>query len=139
MRTERVEAADVAQIYKLWNEYSAAISSKDLERWMALWSENGIQMPPDAPQCSGKAQIQEFLQAQFDQSLTKLSINPEVVRILDDRAYTHGSFISMVTSKEGADKITIQRSGKFLTVLEKQADGSWKILIDCFNYTSPVE
>jgi hypothetical protein len=28
-------------------------------------------------------------------------------------------------------------SGKFLDILEKQADGSWKIAIDCFNLDAP--
>jgi ketosteroid isomerase-like protein len=25
-------------------------------------------------------------------------------------------------------------TGKFLTIFEKQGDGSWKIAIDCFNF-----
>jgi uncharacterized protein (TIGR02246 family) len=130
MGTERVEAADVTQIYKLWNEYSAAITSGDLEQWISLWCDNGLQMPPGAPQCSGKEQIQKLVQAQLIQSHTKLSIHPDVVCVLGDQAYSHGTFSFLLITGEGGAAKHI--SGKFLSVLKKQDDGSWKILMLVF-------
>lgn len=135
MKTERLEAADIAQLYKLWNEYSAAINSEDAERWIELWCENGIKMLADAPPRIGKAQIRNFIQSQFDLLQINLSLNLEVIRVIGDQAYTHGTFQSVETLKEGMGETPIQRSGKFMTVLEKQADGCWKILVDCFNYS----
>ena len=52
----------------------------------------------------------------------EFTINPEEVRILGDRAYSHGLYGFSMTPKAGGD--TIELSGKFLTILEKQADGS---------------
>jgi ketosteroid isomerase-like protein len=40
-----------------------------------------------------------------------------------------------MTPKEGGE--TTSYSGKFLDILVKQADGSWKIAIDCHNYNEP--
>lgn len=134
MKTERLKASDMAKIYKLWNEYAAAINDEDTERWSALWCNNAVRMPPDAPQSLGKEQIQKLSQFQIDHFHTKLSINPEVVCILGDKAYTYGTFTSVATPKQAAHEGEFQRNGKFLTILEKQADGSWKILIDCYNY-----
>jgi ketosteroid isomerase-like protein len=58
-------------------------------------------------------------------------IQPEEVRILGDRAYSHGTYELEMAPKAGGEP---QRySGKFLDVLEKQIDGSWKIAIDCHN------
>jgi ketosteroid isomerase-like protein len=37
-----------------------------------------------------------------------------------------------VTSKDGGDTLVL--NGNFLSILEKQDDGSWKIAIDCFNF-----
>jgi uncharacterized protein (TIGR02246 family) len=139
MKTERLQAADVAKIYKLWNEYAAAINAENLEHWIALWCDNGIQMPPDVPQRSGKDEIQKLAQVQFDKFDRKLFVNPEVVHIFGELAYTYGTFISQVMPKKSKDKTTIRRSGKFLTILEKQGNGSWKILVDCFNYHRPEE
>jgi ketosteroid isomerase-like protein len=133
MKKERLEAADVARIYRLWNEYAEAINTENMEQWRELWSNGSFQLTSDVPQIPGKEQFQKFLHAQSDQYDSIFSINPEVVCILGDQAYTYGSFKTILTLKEGGDKTEIQRIGMFLTILEKQADGSWKILIDCFN------
>ena len=134
---ERVRVADIAQVYNLWNAYADAVNAGDMKRWIALWSNDGIQMPPDAPARYRKEQIQVEEQPKFDLFNSKMDLDPEEVCILGDHAYSHGSFFSIVTPKEGGTPIEIQ--GKFLTILEKQVDGSWKILIDCYNYNKPPE
>jgi hypothetical protein len=40
-----------------------------------------------------------------------------------------------MTPKEGGETST--SSGRALTIFKRQADGSWKIYIDCFNYDGP--
>jgi ketosteroid isomerase-like protein len=64
-------------------------------------------------------------------------IHTEEIRILGDRAYSHGILEYEITPKEGGE--TRSHSVKFLDVLEKQVDGSWKIAIDCHNYDTPSE
>ena len=135
---ERVTVADVAQVYELWNEYAAAANQGDIERWISLWIDDGIQMLPGAPSRIGKVQIRRGMQRLFDSSDTrKMVIQPEEVRILGDWAYSHGTFEFEIAPKQGGES----RSGygKFLDILEKQVDGSWKIAIDCHNYSAPLE
>ena len=91
-------------------------------------------MPPDTPPRYGKKQIQAGAQPEFDLVNSKMDIDLEEVRILGNQAYSHGSYSSKVTPKEGGTTTEIR--GTFLTILEKQADGFWKILIDCFNVTT---
>jgi uncharacterized protein (TIGR02246 family) len=135
---ERVQVADVAQVYELWNEYAVAANEGDLERWIALWTDDGIQMPPGAPCRVGKAQIRRGMQPLFDLFHTRrMVIEPEEVRILGDRAYSHGTYEFEMAPKEGGHARSC--SGKFLDVLEKQDDGSWKIAVDCHNYDRPSE
>lgn len=133
---ERTQVSDVAQIYVLWNEYADAWSAGDMERWIALWVEDGIQMLPDVPRNTGKEEIRRAMQPLLDQYDYEMSINPDEVRVLGDRAYSHGLYSFTMTPREGGEEI--EASGKFLTVLEKQVDGSWKIAIDCFNYNAPL-
>ena len=136
--TERMKNIDVSLVYKLWNEYAAAAHDGDLERWMSLWIDDGIQMAPDAPPRVGKEQIREAMQPSFELFImSKMVINTEEVRILGDRAYSHGTYVFDMTPKEGGE--TTSYSGKFLDILVKQADGSWKIAIDCHNYNTPSE
>jgi uncharacterized protein (TIGR02246 family) len=129
---ERVQLVDVAQVYDLWNEYAAAANDGDLERWLALWADDAIQMPPGAPCRAGKAEIRRGMQALFDLGVIGMVVQPEEVRILGNLAYTHGACEFEVALKGGGG---IRRySAKFLDILEKQVDGSWKIVIDCHNY-----
>jgi len=133
---ERVQVADVAQVYELWNEYAAAANDGDMERWIALWIDDGIQMPPGAPRRVGREQIRREMQLLFDHFDTrKMIIQPEEVRILGDRAYSHGTYEFEMAPKEGGE--TKSHSGKFLDILEKQVDGSWKIAVDCRNFDPP--
>lgn len=133
---ERKIASNVAQIYEVWNEYAAAAHSGDLERWMALWIEDGIQMAPDAPRRVGKEQIREAMQPSFNlYIMSHMIVNTEEVRILGDWAYSHGTYTFDMALKEGGE--TMSLSGKFLDILARQADGSWKIAIDCHNYNAP--
>lgn len=133
---ERVKNTDVAQIYELWNQYAATLTAGVIERWISLWIDDGIQMPPDAPRAVGKEQIRATNQPGFDNTDWEMTINPDEVRVLGDRAYSHGTYEFAFTPKEGGD--TTRCKGKFLTILEKQIDGSWKIAIDCFNFDAPL-
>jgi uncharacterized protein (TIGR02246 family) len=135
---ERVQVVDVAQVYELWNEYADALNAGDLERWISLWIEDGIQMLPGTPRRIGKAQIRRGMQRLFVLFDTrKMVIQPEEVRILGDRAYSHGTYEFEIAPKQGGEPRSC--SGKFLDILEKQVDGSWKIAIDCHNYSMPSE
>jgi len=94
-------------------------------------------MPPDVPRRVGKEQIGAAMQPGVDLfDLKNTIINTEEVRILGDRAYSHGTYTYDMTPKAGGETMCI--SGKFLDILEKQADGSWKIAIDCHNYNEPA-
>jgi uncharacterized protein (TIGR02246 family) len=133
----RIKNIDVGLVYELWNEYAAAAHAGDLECWMSLWIEDGIQMPPDEPRRVGKDAIREGMKPGFDMfDVSNMIIHTEEVRILGNRAYSHGTYTFDMTPKEGGE--TKSFSGKFLDILEKQADGSWKIAIDCHNYNAPT-
>jgi uncharacterized protein (TIGR02246 family) len=134
---ERDIVSDVAKVYEVWNEYAAAAHAGDLERWMLLWTEDGIQMPPDVPRRVGKEQIRKEMKTKFDLFIfSNMIIHTEEVRILGSRAYSHGTYTYNKKSKEGGE--TKIYAGKFLEILEKQVDGSWKIAIDCHNYNEPA-
>jgi uncharacterized protein (TIGR02246 family) len=132
---ERIMVSDVAQVYALWNEYAAALTAGDMERWIALWIDGGIQMAPGAPRRVGVEQIRASMQPQLNLYQWTMTINPEEVRVLGERAYSHGTYEFALTPKEEGE--AVEGTGKFLTILEKQVDGSWKIAIDCFNYSPP--
>ena len=129
---------DVFLVYELWIEYAAAAHDGDLERWISLWIDDGIQMAPDALPRVGKEQIRSAMQPSFDLFfMSNMVIKTEEVQIFGNRAYSHGTYEFVMTPKEGGESMSY--SGKFLDILKKQVDGSWKIAIDCYNYNKPSE
>lgn len=135
--SEAEQAEDVAKVKEVYGEYSAALNSGDFDRWIALWIEDGIQMPPDETRHIGMEELITANQPGFELfDFDEFAINPVEVQILGDQAYSHGTYKFLMTPKEGGE--TVDVNGKFLTIFKKQDDGSWKIAIDIFNY-SPSE
>ncbi len=129
------ELTDVDLILEIWTEYASAVMAGDLERWLALWIPEGKQMPPNAPARLGLDQIREGNEPLITLFDTEMAIHPDEVRILGDHAFSHGNYEYAITPKEGRE--TLAAEGKFLTILVRQANGSWKIAIDCFNDNAP--
>jgi uncharacterized protein (TIGR02246 family) len=127
--------ADVAAINEIWIQYAGSFSSGDLDSWISLWADNGIQMAPDAPAVIGKEQIRAKYESIFPEFIFKLAIANEEVRVADDWAFSTGTYAASITPKAGGE--TAEIAGKYLTILERQADGSWKIVRDCFNSSVP--
>lgn len=130
---ERNMVTDIAQIYHLWKEYANAVNAGDFKRWIALWANDCIHAPPSevGPRQHGKDKISTLMESGFAWSMREMTINTEEVVVLVEKAYSHGTFTWTMISDEGGDTIT--KTGNFLTILEKQADGSWKILINNWN------
>lgn len=129
---ERNLVSDIEKVYQVWKEYAEALSKGNTERWLALWTEDGIRMPPGEPYRIGLDQLQLSLERNLEHfEYEKFMVYPEEVCILGDRAYTYGKYSALMKSLVVGNRINI--CGKFLTILAKQVDGSWKISIDCFN------
>jgi uncharacterized protein (TIGR02246 family) len=128
------QAADTEKVMEVMDEYAAAVNAGDLERWMALWSEDGRRIPPPAfqPPQHGKDEIRAAMQPVFEASDQTATIDAQDVQILGQRAYSLCTFEITVTPKEGGETFVLE--GNALSILEKQDDGSWKLLIDCYNF-----
>src|SRR5256885_1963379 len=50
----RDQKAVTAAINDLWSRYMSSLNSGDIDRWMSLWADSGVQMPPNEPPVIGK-------------------------------------------------------------------------------------
>jgi len=130
--------ADTAAIKEVLNQYAATVNNGDFDHWMSLWSDNGIQMPPESPPRKGKAEIMDGMKPSFDQMNLEITITSvEEAKVYGDLGLTRCNYTLAVTPKEGGDKINVMPDGKALTLYERQPDGTWKIVYDCFNSNTP--
>ena len=123
--------ADISAINNNIEQYTSSMNSGDLDRWISLWADDAIQMAPDAPAVIGKEQIRAKYENIFSQFIFKMTITNEEVRIGGDLAFSRGNYTVSMTPKAGGE--TIKIDGKYLSIEERQADGSWKIIRSCFN------
>jgi ketosteroid isomerase-like protein len=55
-----------------------------------------------------------------------------------DLAYTSGTYRMPLTPRKAGSKPLPTEEGKYVTVLKKQGDGSWKIAYDIWNANGPA-
>jgi uncharacterized protein (TIGR02246 family) len=119
----------------IWKEYTASLNAGDVERWAALWSEEGVQLPPDEPAVVGKQGIRDRMRAGLDRFTFDMAIANEETRAAGDLAFARGTYKATLTPKQGGKQVPID--GKFMTILVRQPDGGWKIYRDIFNSNVP--
>jgi len=132
---EEGNKADVAAIEEKFRQFAVAINAGDFDGWVSLWTNDGIQMPPNTPVRIGKEQIRAGMKPAFDQFILKMVITNEELRVFGNWAFLRGTFTETMVSKTGGE--TEKFDGKYLSVFERQADGSWKVARDCFNSNVP--
>ena len=126
--------SDVSAIKEVLNQYASSCCAGDFEQWMSLWTEDGVQMPPDSATKVGKSEIREAMRPAFDAMDLQLVIHEiEDARVDGDSGLTRCRYTLTGTPKEGGETVAIMPDGKALTLYNKQANGYWKIVYDCFN------
>jgi len=91
-----------------------------------IFTDDGFLLPPDNPIARGKAGVQAFYEEQLMQlTPSSLSISPEEEAVMGDWGYGAGTWAATATLK--ATGATVRLDGKYLNVVKRQADGSWKI------------
>jgi uncharacterized protein (TIGR02246 family) len=134
LQTTDDPAAFKTAIEGIWREYSASLNAGDLDRWLALWTEDGLQMPPGEPAVAGKANIRTRNRAALDLFTFDMSITNQEIQTAGDWAYSRGVYQARLSPKAGGEPMQID--GKYMTILARQADGSWRIHRDIFNSSS---
>lgn len=132
------EAVAQEAIQKIWGQYKATAESGDLDGWLALWTEDGVRMPPDAPMSVGKAAIRASMEVPLTQFDNVIDIHVQETVIAGGWAYSRGTYTLTFTPRGGGEGGGAV-DGKFTTILQRQPDGSWKIHRDIFNSNVPPQ
>jgi uncharacterized protein (TIGR02246 family) len=130
-------AADLASISKIHKEYVAAHNDSDAERLMALWADDAVLMPMDEPAITGKEAIREHYEDFFDQNPSEITLSPLETRVAGDWAFER---IQMtVTLSGGEGEQDRYADVKYLWILQRQPDGTWKIARAIYNLDGGID
>ncbi len=115
-------------------QYEAALNASDVDGIMALYAEDGVFMPTEAPTAAGKEQVRAAYEHVF--GMIKLNIAFSI-----DEIVQHGDFAFARTVSRGevtvlAEGVTLPEENRELFVLKKTGD-DWKIARYMFNKMSP--
>ena len=125
--------ADVKAVKNVEAAWVKDIATKDVDKFARYYSDDASLLMPNAPTISGRENIRAALKpllADPNFALTFQATRAEASKG-GDFVYTVGTY-SMTMSRP-ADKTVATDQGKYLTVFQKQSDGSWKAVADMIN------
>jgi uncharacterized protein (TIGR02246 family) len=116
--------------------YEKAAAAGNVQDLVALYAADAIVMPPDAPMVKGKTNIEAFHRKNFETAaLSNVKITPLNTEVSGDTTIEVGTYTQTVTPKGGQ---AMAEAGKYVVVLKKQADDSWKLAYEIFNSDKPM-
>jgi ketosteroid isomerase-like protein len=129
--------ADIAAINEVYDKYCERVSANEFELFLTLWADDLRRMEPGRLTIIGKEDWRLRVRELWDQAEFKMvRLGETEIQVCGDQAFARGAVTLSSTPYEGGSTTHIDI--KFLDVLKRQADGSWKIYIDCFNLNPMV-
>ncbi len=123
---KKVEGEKVMQLSREWSQ---AAYAGDIEKTVGYWADNAVVMSAGQPVLSGKQAIRQMVEESYKMPGFRISWQPQSVEVSEsgDMAYLiANSQISFADST--GNPVTIHN--KAVEIWRKQADGSWKNVVD---------
>ncbi len=116
-----------AALLKADRDFAQAVAQKGLDGWMSFMADNSVRL--GAPPVVGKEAIRAAMAESFAIPGFKLKWAPTRAAIFKggNLGYTVGRYEATRANNRGE---TVTSSGSYLTVWQKQKDGSWKVVWD---------
>jgi uncharacterized protein (TIGR02246 family) len=129
-------AADIAAVNTVRTAFQTAHNAGDVTGIGNLDTTEAISMGNHEPTATGRDAIMAASKATFAGVDAKLELAADETRTMGTMGFDRGHFKITVTPKAGGP--TINDEGRYLVLLEKGADGSWKLTRDINNSSRPM-
>ena len=127
---------DVAKINALRDNFIAAFNAGDAAKIVDGYTADAVVMPSHHAAVTGKDAILALNREQFSQASLKITLKPLETTVSGNWGYDRGTYSMTITPKAGGAPMNDE--GKYLVVIQKQADGSWKVTRDIDNSDMPM-
>jgi ketosteroid isomerase-like protein len=117
-------------------EWARAVTAGDGAALTALYTSDATLLPPNEPVYKGEA-VGKYNDDMTSSFSGPTELTTTVVGGQGDVAYAVGVYRATLTPKKAGAKPLPTEEGKYLEVLKKQADGSWKIVYDMWSPNAP--
>ena len=129
-------AADEAAVRKTDAAWVNAAKSRKVEDWVAFYSDDAVALPPNEKTAVGKETIRKLIGEMFAAPNVVIAWEPTKVEVAKsgDIAYLYGTY---QMSWDDASGKPVSDNGKMVEIWKKQADGSWKCIVDTWSSDLP--
>jgi uncharacterized protein (TIGR02246 family) len=117
--------ADEKAILKLLDRLMAADNAGDVDQIISFYADDAITMPPNDNIVIGKAAIAARYKAGFAKFKMEVSLSSDELEVCGDWAFNRGKTSGRLIWHDGSKPTSL--NDKYLMILRRQADKSWKI------------
>ena len=117
-----------------YKEIYRSVKSGDVAAAVEFYTDDAKFLHPNMEMVSGKQAIKEFFETGKAMGLRRLDFETIEVGYDGNPAYERGA-TNMTIEPEGGQAMIAK--GKYLVVMKRQSDGSWKVAIDIWNSDLP--
>ena len=127
-----LSVGDSAGIAAADSAFQAAANSGDAAAVAAVYASDASLLPPNLPIQRGRNAIRAYWGGLLDAYTVKFELTPDIIEGRGDLAYNMGRYrLTAVPKEKSAPGIADE--GKFVEILKKQPDGTWKYAVDIYN------
>jgi uncharacterized protein (TIGR02246 family) len=123
---------DLAGIRATDSAFAAAANAGNVDAVVAVYASDGALMPPNLPPQKGRNAIRAFWAGFLNVYTVRFELGSDTIEGRGDLAYNVGHYRFTAVPKGKGDP-GVADEGKFVEVLKKQSDGSWKYLVDMYS------
>ncbi len=127
-----ISAADLAAIRSTDSAFAAAANAGDAEKIAEVYADDGALLAPNLPPQKGRDAVKAFWGGFLDAYTVRFEVASDTIEGRGDLAYNQGRYrFTAVPKAKGVPGVADE--GKFLEILKKQPDGSWKYVLDMYS------
>jgi uncharacterized protein (TIGR02246 family) len=120
-------AADEAAIRTLDSAWNKSAMDLNADLMSSYYATDAVLLVPGAPMAKGRDAIHTAVAGMFASPGFSLTFSPDQVTAKGDLAYEIGNYKLTFNDKAGKTQTS---TGKYVVVWARQADGSWKAVVD---------
>ncbi|HEY3011717.1 MAG TPA: DUF4440 domain-containing protein, partial [Gemmatimonadales bacterium] len=127
-----LSTADLAGIRAADSVFVAAANEGNVDALTAVYAGDAALLPPNLPPQKGRNAIRSFWGGFLNAYTVRFEIASDTIEGRGDLAYNLGHYRFTAVPKAKADP-GVADEGKFVEILKKQPDGSWKYIVDMYS------
>jgi len=110
----------------------AALNANDARAWTGCFTPDAVQMPPNDAANVGIDSIRAWTTGMLAAFRARFALEVEELELTGDAwAFERGAYTITLTPTAGGDPV--RDRGKYITIYQRQADGSWLVARDIWN------